>query len=387
MTGTKDIVVIGGGIAGLSAAAALAEFADVTVLEQEARLGHHSTGRSAAIFILNYGNATLRKLNAMAFPALNGGLSGETVLSPRGELLVASEDQLPALEAYMDGSEGLERLSSEEAVALVPALRRDRIAAACYEEQALEIDVDRLLQGYVRQLRARGGDIRTGAAVQGLRRQGRGWSLRTATEEIHAAIVVNAAGAWADEVAALAGLPRIGLQPMRRSAVIMPLKGYPHDVRNWPLFASAAEDWYAKPEATGLMISPADEDPVAPHDAWPDDLVVAEGLYRFEQMVDIPISRPSHSWAGLRSFVPDRSPVCGFDPEAPGFFWLAGQGGYGVQTAPALAAVTAALCREQANDLPPDLVAALDPGRFRQDGPVTDGFGPRSPARQAARRG
>lgn len=365
MTDTRDIVVIGGGIAGLSAAAALSGDARVTVLEQEAQLGHHSTGRSAAIFILNYGNATLRKLNALAFPVLNGARDMDKVLSPRGELLVATEAHLPALEAYLDGSEGLARLTPDEAVDLVPVLRRDRIAAACYEEQALEIDVDRLLQGYARTLRAQGGEIRTDARVTALEADGDGWRVQTGAGDIRAGIVINAAGAWADEVATLAGLPRIGVQPMRRSAVIMPVRDYPHDVQSWPLFASAAEDWYAKPEATGLMISPADEDPVDPHDAWPDDMVVAEGLYRFEQMVDIPILRPSHSWAGLRSFVPDRSPVCGFDPAARGFFWLAGQGGYGVQTAPALAEVTASLCLGRSQHLSRDLVAALDPGRFR----------------------
>lgn len=247
---------------------------------------------------------------------------------------------------------------------MVPALRRDRIVAACFEDQALGIDVDRLLQGCARLLTSRGGTILTGAPVQALERSGGGWTVRTPRAEIHAEIVVNAAGAWADELAALAGVRRIGLQPMRRSAVIMPVPDRYSGYRDWPLIASAAEDWYAKPEATGLLISPAEEDPVAPQDAWPEDLVLAEGLHRFEQMVDMPILRPTHSWAGLRSFVPDRSPVCGFDPEADGFFWLAGQGGYGVQTSPALADLTAALCFGQAGDWPSDLVAALAPDRL-----------------------
>lgn len=364
MTEARDIVVIGGGIAGISAAAALSEFASVTVLEQESQLGYHATGRSAAVFILNYGNATLRQLNGMAYPALNGDLLGESVLSQRGELLVASEDELPALETYLDGAEGLQRLTANEAHHLVPALRRDRIAAACYEEQALGIDVDRLLQGYVRLLRERGGEIRTSAPVRTLERQGSGWTVQTDTTTYATDIVVNAAGAWADMIADLAGLPRIGLQPMRRSAVIMPVRASTYDISTWPLFASAAESWYAKPEATGLLISPADEDPVDPQDAFADEMVIAEGLYRFEQMVDLPILRPNHTWAGLRSFVPDRTPVCGFDPLAPGFFWLAGQGGYGVQTAPALSQLAAALCRGDA-DGPADLLRALSPDRFR----------------------
>lgn len=365
MTGSPDIVVIGGGIAGISAAAALAREATVTVLEAEAQIGQHSTGRSAAVFILNYGNATLRALNALAFPALGGGLLGDTVLSQRGELLVAGAQEVAALEAYLDGAEGMVRMTPDEALEMVPVLRRDKIVAAAYEEQALGIDVDRLLQGCVQLLKSRGGTIQTGTPVLGLEAQGAGWTVRTSTGDIRTGIVVNAAGAWADELAALAGVPRIGLQPMRRSAVIMPVAAEVGNYRHWPLFASAAEDWYAKPEATGLMISPADEDPVDPQDAWPDDMVIAEGLHRFAQMVDLPIRRPSHTWAGLRSFVADRSPVCGFDPDAAGFFWLAGQGGYGVQTAPALAELTAALCAGRTPDATPGLTEALHPGRLR----------------------
>ncbi|MEO3416679.1 FAD-dependent oxidoreductase [Roseovarius sp. CAU 1744] len=365
MSETTDILVIGGGIAGISAAAALAEQADVTVLEAEPQIGQHATGRSAAVFILNYGNHVLRALNALAFPALDGALLGDSVLSSRGELLVASDDSLPAFEAYLEGANGVERITPDEALDMVPVLRRQTIVAASYEQQALDIDVDRLLQGWLRLLKSRGGRLRTNAPVQGLERQGNGWTIRTPSAEFSAGIVVNAAGAWADEVAKLGGVRPIGLQPKRRSAVIMPMPADAGDYRKWPLFASAAEDWYAKPEATGLMISPGDEDPVAPQDAWPDDMVLAEGLYRFEQMVDLPIARPSHSWAGLRSFVADRSPVCGFDPEAPGFFWLAGQGGYGVQTSPSLAALTASLCHDRDPQLPPDLVQALSPHRLR----------------------
>lgn len=368
MSTTTDIVVIGGGIAGISAAAALARDADVTVLEAEPHVGHHSTGRSAAVFLLNYGNDTLRALNALAYPALNGALLGETVLSPKGELQVATSDTLPALEAYLDGATGVERLTPEEAVKMVPVLRQEKIVAASFEELALGIDVDLLLQGCVKLLKSRGGRIETGAPVQRIERQATGWRVETPGGVRDAGIVVNAAGAWADEVATLAGLRRIGVQPMRRSAVIMPMPEHLGDYRDWPLFASASEDWYAKPEATGLMISPAEEDPVDPQDAWPDDMVIAEGLYRFEQMVNIPIVRPTHSWAGLRSFAPDRSPVCGFDPEAYGFFWLAGQGGYGVQTAPALADLTAALCLGSDPGVPDTLLQALDPARFTTPG-------------------
>lgn len=362
---TFDVIVIGGGIAGISAAAEIARDRSVCVLEAEDQLAYHSTGRSAAIFIRNYGNAVLRRLNALAHPALAGETRAENVLSQRGELLLALDHQLDALDAYMAGTDTIERLTAQEAMDLVPVLRRDQIAAAVYEQDAQDIDVDRLLQSYARALRAEGGEIRTGQRVTGLARKDALWQVTTATGTISAPTVVNAAGAWADALAALAGLPGVGLQPMRRSAVIMEVpEGLAVD--SWPLFGALLEGdegWYAKPEAGRLMISPADEDPVAPGDAWPDDMVLAEGLYRFEQMVDIPVTRPSHSWAGLRSFVPDRTPVLGLDPLADGFCWLAGQGGYGVQTAPAMAA----LARDTLSGGIADagLATALSPARFR----------------------
>ena len=363
MSPQPDIIVIGGGIAGISAAAALAEQARVSVIEAEPHLGYHSTGRSAAIFVLNYGNATLRGLNAASLPGLNGTTTGESVLSPRGELLLARDDQMDMLEAGLQGTTGVERLSADEALELIPVLKRDQIAGAIYERAAQDIDVDRLLQMNAQRLRARGGTVLTGAPVQAINVTAHGWRVQAGTHDLTAPIVVNAAGAWADHVAALAGVRAIGLQPMRRSAVIL---GVPRGVAftSWPMVGAISEDWYAKPQATGLMISPADEDPVEAQDIWPDDMVLAEGLDRFSKMVDLPLVRPSHSWAGLRSFVADRTPVCGFAPDAPGFFWLAGQGGYGVQTSPALAALTAALCLGKPPELKPELVEALDPARL-----------------------
>lgn len=361
-----DVIVIGGGIAGISAAAELARGgADVVVLEMERQIGYHATGRSAAIFIRNYGNATLRALNAVAEPIFEqpGEISDKPLLSPRGELMVASEEELPILDAYLDGSTGIDRLTGKEAAEIVPILRADRIAAAMIERNARGIDVDLLLQGYARLLRARGGRIVTGAAVSGLSQRAGLWHVDTAQEPHSAPIVVNAAGGWADEVATLAGLRHAGLQPYRRSAAIIPApEGY--ETEHWPIFGSIAETWYAKPEAGKLMVSPADEDPVAPHDAWADDMVLAEGLHRFEQAVTVPVTRVEHSWAGLRTFAPDRTPVVGFDPQAEGFFWLAGQGGYGVQTAPALSRLTAALIAGRAPDVPDPVLAAMAPGRF-----------------------
>ncbi|QEW22390.1 Hydrogen cyanide synthase subunit HcnC precursor [Marinibacterium anthonyi] len=360
-----DVIVIGGGIAGVSAGAHLAAQMSVLLLEAEPRLGYHSTGRSAAIFIRNYGNATLRALNAAAEPFFDApdGVSDRSLLSPRGEMLVATGDETDALADYTAGADGIETLTPDQAVELVPILRRDRIVAAAIEWDARDIDVDRMLAGYTRLLKTRGGRIQTGARIRGLTRRNGTWHLQTDQGEFEAPLIVNAAGAWAGTLAAMAGALPIALSPLRRSAAILPAPEG-HDVRNWPLFAAAAEGWYAKPEAGKLMVSPADEDPVEPHDAWPDDMVLAEGLHRYEQAVTVPVTRVETAWAGLRTFAADRSPVVGFDPQADGFFWLAGQGGYGVQTAPALARLTENLVSGQAPALPLEVIRAVAPDRL-----------------------
>jgi D-arginine dehydrogenase len=365
MNNRADVLVIGGGMAGVGAAARLAGEAEVILLEAEDAIGRHSTGRSAAIFLRNYGNATLRALNAASESVFREpeGISDSSLLSRRGEMLVASEEELPDLEAYMRGAEGMERLTPEEALELMPILRPEAIAAAAIERDASDIDVDRMLQGFARLLRREGGRIVTEAGARGITRQNGLWRVETLAGIFEAPLLVNAAGAWADEVAALAGLTRLGLQPLRRSAAILPLPEE-IDISAWPLFASAAERWYAKPEAGKLMVSPADEDPVEPHDAWADDMVLAEGLYRYESAVTLPVTRVERSWAGLRTFAPDRTPVVGFSGEAEGFFWLAGQGGYGIQTAPALSQLTADLCLGRASTLEAEVLAALSPLRF-----------------------
>jgi len=362
-----DIIVIGGGIAGVSAAAELAAHANVTLIEGEAQLGYHSTGRSAAIFIRNYGNATLRALNAAAAPVFESpeGISDRSLLSPRGELMIATEEELPVLDAYCEGATGIERLDAAQAVELVPILRPGPIASAMLERDAQDIDVDRMLQGYARLLKARGGEVVTGAPVNAITRAHTSWQVTAGGETHSAPVLINAAGAWADAVAHMAGVAPVGLSPMRRSAAILPAPEG-HRVDHWPLFGAITERWYAKPEASKLMVSPADEDPVDPHDAWADDMVLAEGLDRYEQAVTVPVTRVERNWAGLRSFVPDRTPVAGFAPDAEGFFWLAGQGGYGVQTAPALARLSAALITGGRTDLSAATLAALSPQRFHQ---------------------
>jgi len=362
---SPDIIVIGGGIAGISAAAELSSDARVVVLEAEPVTGYHATGRSAAIYIRNYGNSVLRAINAASEPTLAqpDGICDHSLLSPRGELLIASEAELPELERYAAGSTGLERMTGCEAAQMVPILKPGPIAAAIYESGAQSIDVDRMLQGYLRLLKRRGGRVITSSRTSDITYSAGLWHVIAGGRTYTAPRIVNAAGAWADEVAKLAGVATIGLQPMRRSAVLLSL-GPEHDVARWPLFGTVAETWYAKPEAGKLMVSPADEDPVDPHDAWPDDMVLAEGLDRYEQAVTVPVTRVERSWAGLRSFAPDRTPVLGFAKENEGFFWLAGQGGYGVQTAPALSQAAAALISGRTPALAPDILATLAPSRF-----------------------
>ncbi len=368
---TTDFVVIGGGIAGISVAALLSEHASVTVLEAESHTGYHSTGRSAAQYIRNYGNATLRQLNDLAYPTLSGELTGESVLSARGQLLLVLHNECDAtINSYLAGASGVEKISATQACDIVPVIKPATFDFAFYESDAADIDVDQLLQGYTRELKQNNGSLVTHSRVDTLARDGDGWRVYCGDNIYSCANVINAAGAWADAVAGMAGVSPVGLTPMRRSAQIFDIEDQSGTFDRWPLFGTLAETWYALPTAGRLMLSPADEDPVEPRDAWPEDEILAGALDRFEQMVDLNPGRPVHSWAGLRTFAPDRSPVVGLDPTANGFYWLAGQGGYGIQTAPATAMLLATQCLDQQlqhNDAESSdrLSAALSPARFR----------------------
>jgi glycine/D-amino acid oxidase-like deaminating enzyme len=259
---------------------------------------------------------------------------------------------------------GLEIIGADEARALVPALNARAIAGAAVHEDAWDIDTDRLIQHFARTIRAHGGNVRTGARVTGITRTQEGWEV-TAGETYAARILVNAAGAWADGIAAMAGVAPIGLTPLRRSVARVPAPGG-MDVARWPMLLGAGETWYAKPDAGQIIVSPADEDPVdAPHDAWPEDLRLAEGIARYQEFVTEEVTRLTASWAGLRTFAPDRTLVLGPDPADPAFVWVAGQGGYGFQTAPAAARLVADLVAGRAPVLAPGIVAALSPARFR----------------------
>ncbi len=351
-----DILIIGGGIAGLSAAAALAPFAQVTVLEAEQATGYHASGRSAAMYLANYGNPVVQALNRASYEALRG------VLTRRGMLLLGGATEGPDFQAELSGF-GMEEISMAEAQGHFPILNPQHVGFAGYRADAFDLDTDLLLQGYVRSARKSGAKIVTNARVSEVNRVGAGWEVLAGAASYKADIIVNAAGAWADEVAKLAAVQPIGIQPYRRSMARLPAPGG-QDVRHWPFVVSVGERWYAKPDAGSWLVSPADADMVEPQDAWADDMVLAQGLARYEEMVLEPVTRLQSSWAGLRSFAPDHTLVIGADKAAPSFYWLAGQGGYGFQSAPAASQLLADMVLERAPMLDADIVRALSPFRF-----------------------
>ncbi|MEQ6250047.1 FAD-binding oxidoreductase [Sulfitobacter sp. HNIBRBA3233] len=356
----SDIIVIGGGIAGLSAAARLSADARVTVLEMESGVGYHASGRSAALFEQNYGLPSTIALNMASADyhrEANGGY-----LSPRGLLIVADKEDEDAFLKDV-ATMGVDRISAEEAREMVPILS-PAAALAGYHEAAYDIDTDRQMQDFVRTLRQNEGTLVTDATVTQIRQHERGWTVTAAGVEYEAEMIVNAAGAWADLVAGLSGVTPIGIVPHRRSMARLKAPGG-HDVTRWPMFFGTGEQWYAKPDAGALLVSPAEEDATHPHDAFPDDMTLAEGLARYQEMVTEEVTRPISTWAGLRSFAPDRALVLGPDPDVPSFVWCAAQGGYGFQTAPAASQLVADLVNARPPQIEAAVVAALVPDRFR----------------------
>lgn len=356
----NDFLIIGGGIAGISAAARLSELGQVTVLEAEGALGYHASGRSAAMFEETYGKPSTIALNR-ASKAFHMSASGG-VLSPRGLLLVAGADGAEAF-AHDLSNMAMQRITISEARAMVPVLDPDTTTLAAYHADAWDIDTDLLLQNFARAARARGARIMTRARATEIRKTATGWAVATALGDVDGRILVNAAGAWADDIAIMAGVKPLGFTAYRRSIARIAAPGG-HDLGSWPMLFGAGETWYAKPDAGKLLISPADEDPVPPQDAWADDMVLAEGLARYQAMVTEPVTRVEHNWAGLRTFAPDRSLVIGFAADDPRFFWQAGQGGYGIQTSPAASQLAADLIAGHPPALDSATLNALNPGRF-----------------------
>lgn len=336
------VIVVGAGIAGASAAWSLAaSLDDVTLLELENQPGTHATGRSAAILSETSG---LREVCALAvasrsfFTTPPTDFCSAALLSPRGLLWVNDNPDDPANDALVVSAQSvgvaLEALDPRQAQDLVPVLRREWVGTALHEPNAMSIDVAQLLDGYVRGFRARGGTVSMSTPALRLHHDGSAWTVDTGVEQLRCDIVINAAGAWADDVAARADVAPVGLQPYLRTAFTFPVDG----TDDWPLVMDIGGRFYFEPEVPGLLASPSEETPTEPCDARADELAVAMAVDALDEATTLEVRGVRSRWAGLRSFVPDRLPVVGGDPTAPGFFWLAGQGGAGIKTAPALAA-------------------------------------------------
>ncbi|HVF16483.1 MAG TPA: FAD-binding oxidoreductase [Steroidobacteraceae bacterium] len=367
-----DFIVIGGGIAGASVAYELSRTASVLVLEGESQPGYHSTGRSAALFSEIYGNAAVRALSRASREFLSTpppAFATNALLKPRGSLFVASADQIEAFELLQDAPDVAQHtrpLTAAEAQQLVPIIRDEWLALTMLEEGSQDVDVHALHQGYLRGMKERRASVVSAALVQSIVRRENKWHVTAAGQQFEAPVVINAAGAWADEIAKLAGVRPVGLEPRRRTALLIDAPAGT-SIDRWPMVLDVGDTFYFKPDAGRLLLSPADETPSPPCDVQPDDLDVAIAVDRFEQATTVSVERVRHQWAGLRSFVSDRSPVIGFDSQVEGFFWLAGQGGYGIQTAPAAGRLATALLTHQ--EPAPEVasfVPGLSPGRLQR---------------------
>lgn len=347
---TADFLIIGGGIAGVSAAAHLAPHGRTILLEAETAFGYHSSGRSATYYHFGIGKAVVRGMTAFSRAHFEAPSATGADLSRASPALFIAPPAMLAdldiLEKEMQPfSSGLERLDADAVRSIVPVLRRgsDGIVAAVIDRTARRLDSEALQQDYRAAIKRGGGESISNARVVAIAREGGGWTVTTAAGECFAApVLVNAAGAWCDEIARLAGVAPLGLRALRRTIIAFdPPEDC--DIRDWPFTKTAVDDFYMLPESGKLLACPVDEIPSEPADAQPEEYDIALAAAKVEEYTSLPIRRISHSWAGLRTFAHDRVPVAGFAPGAEGFFWLAGQGGYGLQTTPAMSAATEAL--------------------------------------------
>lgn len=355
-----DIAIVGAGMAGASLAAELAAGGGrIVLLEAEAAPGYHATGRSAAFWTESYGGPAIQPLTTASGPTLQAG----GYLTPRGALTIARAGQENELAAFAARFAALgvrvERLDRAQIAARVPGLRPEWVAGAL-EPDCCDIDVARLHQDCLARARRGGVELWTAARLAAAVCGGTGWTLDLADgRQLSAGVLVNAAGAWADTVAGMAGARPLGIRPYRRT--VAQLRVAPEPEATLPLVLDLGEAFYFKPQSGRLWLSPHDETPSPPCDAAPEDIDVAAAIARLEGVVDWQVERVEHRWAGLRSFAPDRSPVYGFAPDQPRLFWFAGQGGFGIQTAPAAAAVGAALLGHGSSPVDP---APFGPQRF-----------------------
>lgn len=368
-----DYAVIGAGIAGASMAFELAQVGTVALIEAESQAGYHSTGRSAALYTPNYGNSVVRAINAASGPFLvdpPSGFAEHPLLTPRGLLTIAGPGQEALLDTIVTSAANkapVHHMSAPKALALVPLLRSEAVAAAAYELGVMDIDVDALHQAYLRGLKALDGHLLCNSRVRGIARNAGHWDIEVADRTLRAAILINAAGAWADQIGAMAGARTLGLVPKRRSAIVADAP-VGMNVQSLPAVDMAGSEAYFKPEAGRIMASFGDETPTEPQDAQPEELDIALAADWLQRHTTIDLRRIAHSWAGLRTFASDGAPVVGFDGAVDDFFWLAGQGGNGIMMGPALAKASKSLIQD--NRLPDDLQqrgvsqSAISPARL-----------------------
>jgi D-arginine dehydrogenase len=367
MTQTFDIVVIGAGIAGASVAAHLAEHAHVAILDMEDRAGYHTTSRSASSFEPNYGPKPILALTRASrdfFMAPPEGFTDAPIFTKRGSLVLEAKGQEQEAQNFLAKAIDIVELSEAEAMAMVPALREGYATRGFLEAGTGALDVDLLHRGYLRLFKQRGGFLKLQADANKITKSAGLWHIETPQGEFATKLIVNAAGAWGDQVAALAGVQPVGLIPKRRSIGVIAVSDY--DVMKWPFMVDCAESWYSVPQSGKLLVSSADATPVEPHDAYADDEAIAIGIDRLMQATTLDVQRLEHGWGGLRTFSPDTAPVVGFDPSTDGFFWLVGQGGYGIQSSPALSRTAAAMVLK--HEIPKDvLTAGLDVAHILPD--------------------
>lgn len=362
-----DAIVVGAGMAGATVAAHLAPDHKVLLAEAEEAAGYHTTGRSAAMYILNYGPPDVRVLTGLSrnfFDAPPPGFAAHPLMHRRPAVFLARPAEVAELERMLAEVPGLRAITVAELQAMVPALKPEYVAAAAIEEDDFDIDVALLHQGFLRTFAAHGGVLALRSRVERIARRGGHWEVGTAGgAEFRARILVNAAGAWGDVVARAAGIRPLGLSPCRRTGVI--IDPAPYEPERWPLLADVGNTWYVRPEArTRLMVSPADETPMHPHDVQPDELDIAIAIERMQEALAIPVRRVERSWAGLRTFTPDHSLAFGWDGEAEDFFWCVGQGGFGIQTSPAAGKLVADLIAGRDPGSAGTILPAIDPRRF-----------------------
>ena len=356
-----DFLVIGAGIAGISSAARLSSYGSCLVLERENCMAYHTSGRSAALYEVNYGSPSTIALAKAGRKDFDSLLSG--VLSPRGFMLLCLRGEETQYESDLEQM-NLTQISMSEAVDMVPILNEKDVLRAAVSGTAQDIDTDMMIQKFARILRDNGGQIETNHEVKLIKKMSDGWQLDTDQGSFMTKLLINAAGAWGDEIAEMANIPKIGLMPMRRSvARLSPPSNL--DVKDWPVLFGPGERWYAKPDAGGLIVSLAEETPSPPMDAWAHELDLAEALARYQDYVTEPVTRPVASWAGLRTFAPDRNLVLGPAQNDSSFIWAVGQGGYGFFTAPAASQFIADVAVGKEPNFDSKTLSDLSPSRFQ----------------------